>query len=337
MINFIASFIDIGLDLFLDLFYNIKFSLLNRFNINVVGTSSDGDNRLLKAMMNVMKFNLTPGSNLDDFNGDFLVCVQDTIHEGTKMRNRLLNPSILLNMGNEIVSIVHIKMLMEKVSKEIHGLVQSDIYPEDRQNFSSLEKLMEPRILDALKKNVADSDGTIMYLMLCKQITSSYLEENLDPVERIYRIWHALYFLRCWRNWIQSTNNEYTLKENFISRNLFLCVELNSHALVYLIRKLRYNHQMDLFMPSKFASQPCESIFRQMRSMGTANFTKINFNLYELMHMTGRVGLLNQIVYSRNEIKFPRIESKQHKEKKNIVLPSDQQILEVMKRAQKDG
>lgn len=87
-----------------------------------------------------------------EFNDDTLICVQDTIHEGTKARNRLLNPSIVLNIGNRIASIVHIEILLKKVSKSIHGLTYSDILPEDRQNYYSLQKLMENRVIDALKK-----------------------------------------------------------------------------------------------------------------------------------------------------------------------------------------
>lgn len=291
--------------------------------------------------MKVMKFGLTPGSNLEEIMLEimynFLVCVQDTIHMGTKMRNRLQNSSIVLYMGNEIVSIVHIMMLLKDVSKEIHGLTYSDILPEDRQNYVSVEKLMNTRVIDALEKYVVDSKGTIMYLNLCKQITSSYLEDDIEPLERIYRIWHAVYFLRCWRRWIQSRDNEYTLSDNFISRNLYLCVEMNSHALVYLIMKLRSNQQTDLFMPLNFSSQPCEAIFRQMRSMGTANFTKINFTLYELLHMIARVEFANKIVYTRDEFEFPRAKLMQHITRVNILLPSDQQIVDTMNRALHDA
>lgn len=208
------------------------FTLIYRFGINVIGVSSDGDSRLLKAMMKTCKFGLTPESNLQEIL-KFLICVQDSTHMGTKMRNRLLNSLILLYIGNEIVSIVHIEMLLEKLPKEVHGLVFSDIRPEDRQNYSSLEKLMEQRVIDALEQNVPDSMGTVMYLKLCKQITSSYLDDNLEADERLYRIWHANYFIRCWRIFIQSKDNNFTLSENFVSRNLFLCVEINAHAQWY--------------------------------------------------------------------------------------------------------
>lgn len=70
----------------------------------------------------------------------------------------LLNASVLLQIGNKIATIVHIKSLLNSVNKEYHGLVQSDIYPEDRQNFKSLEKIMDDRVIQALESHVPDCE-----------------------------------------------------------------------------------------------------------------------------------------------------------------------------------
>lgn len=304
----------------------------NRYDIQVVGNSSDGDTRLLCAMKSVMKFGLTPESDLKSLVESSQICVQDTIHEGTKMRNRLLNTSIVLQMGDTIVSIAHLKMLLG-LSKSIHGLVESDFAPDDRQNYASVEKIMDENVLDALINNVADSAGTIMYLTLCKQITSSYLDELLNPTERVYRLWHALYFLRCWRRWIKSSKH-FTVNKNFITSNLYACVEINAHALVYLIVRLRDNQEPYMFLPKLFASQPCEEIFRRLRSMGTTNYTKITYSLHEMLHLVARVDLINKIAYSQKHIFFPRIDAKAvASEKVNVTLPTDEDIFMAMKRA----
>lgn len=300
----------------------------------MIGRSSDGDIRLLGAMNVRMKFGLTPDTDLKLFAENIRICVQDTVHAGTKMRNRLLNTSIVLYMGNEIVSNIHIKMLLDQSPKAVHGLVHSDISPDDRQNYGSVEKIMETRVLDALEKCVVGSKGTIMYLKTCKQITSSYLDKNLDPIERIYRLWHALYFLRCWRRWIRSPENDHTITNNFITTNLYTCVEINAHALVYLVLKLRDGQRSDMFLPELCGSQPCEHIFRYMRSMGTANYTKINFTLSELLHLVARVELMNKVVYSHDEIEFPRVRAKS-KTASNVNLPDDQDILMAMEKARK--
>lgn len=309
---------------------------MNRHGIEVIGFSSDGDTRLLSAMKNRAKLDLSfTRSPVDDFKIRYNpnpICVQDTIHIGTKLRNRLLNTSVLLTIGNEIATIAHIRALLNSSPKEIHGLVFSDICPEDRQNFASLQKIMEIRVLKALENHIANSKATIKYLQLCKDVTSSFIEEDLRPIERVYRIWHSLYFLRCWRKWIQSMKN-YSLAENFISLNAFTCIEINAHAVIDLILKLRSSQQQHLFRTQLFASQPCESIFRQMRSMGTANYTKINFTLNELLHMIARVEMMNKIIYSTKDIEFPRNKSDSRADSP-IDLPSDQDIYNIMIKAQ---
>lgn len=115
--------------------YSFSFSS-HRHGIDVIGISSDGDNRLLSAMKIRTKFDLIPNTDvIKRFVEDF-ICVQDTVHVATKLRNRLLNVSIVLHIGNRIVSTVHIKRLIDTIGKEVHGLVQSDLYPEDRLTLS---------------------------------------------------------------------------------------------------------------------------------------------------------------------------------------------------------
>lgn len=259
-------------------------------------------------------------------------CIQDTIHIGTKFRNRMLNSSIVLCMGDKEVSVVHIKILLQLVPKQIHGLVYSDINPEDRQNYNSLEKIMGDRVLDAMKMNVADCDGTIMYLKLCRMITSSFNAPDLKPLERIYNIWNAVFFLRCWRMYITSSK-EHSLKLNFISNNAYTCVEINAHNIIQIVRNLRSTGNDNLFLVSLFASQPCESLFRMMRSMGTINYTKINFWLNELLHMIARIEIMNKTIHTCKQIEFPR---SSNAESSNILLklPTDDEILKIIEKAQ---
>lgn len=183
-----------------------------------------------------------------DFIAQLPYFIQDTIHIGTKLRNRLLNSPIVLYIGTHIVSIVHIKILLKMVSKEVHGLVLSDVVPEDRQNYGSLEKIMHDRVINAMKTHVADCEATVMYLTLCKLITSAFTVPNLTPIKRIYNIWYALYFVRLWRKWLKSTKG-YSLSENFISDNAYTCLEINAHNLVKLIQNLRSKGQEHLFLP----------------------------------------------------------------------------------------
>lgn len=264
--------------------------------------------------------------------------IQDTIHIGTKFRNRLLAQGVTLVMGHSQVSVGHLKILLREFPKEKHGLVLSDICPEDRQNFESLSKIMDPNVSKLLTENISDSKGTVMYLKLCYEITSSFLDCEITPEERLYRIWHAVYFLRLWRESILK-NNEYSLKNNFITSNAYICVEINAYFLIHLIIKLRGKKRCDQFLPYIFSSQACESTFRQMRSLSTINWTKVNFSLLELFHSIGRIELLVDIMHNKlkdTTIEFPRI-----KEKNNKVmvfdLPSNEVIQKNISKAKEEA
>lgn len=308
------------------------------------GIASDGDERLLSAMKSRTRLDLTTETNLSQLFIPHPINVQDTIHIATKLRNRYLNTTILLQMGNMVVTVAHVIMMLSEVPKEVHGLVLSDVCPDDRQNFSSFEKITQDRVIQSLKGHIADSKATVMYLVLCRQISSSFLDNILEPIERVYRIWNAVYFFRCWRKWIKSPDNEFSLDQNFLSRNAYTCVELNAHSLIHLIINLRHKQQNEFFLPHLFSSQACEQTFRNMRSLGTANYTKINFTLHELLHMIARVEMMNKIMYTTKEITFPRIELKSQIVKPRVnqiaasnTLPNDEDIINAMKRAQRDA
>lgn len=238
-----------------------------------------------------------------------------------------------------MITVSHLKILINEVYKEIHGLTLSDICPEDRQNYGSLRKIMDPNVLQALAKYVPGTEGTIMFLKLCFEITSSFCDESLSPLDWVYRIWHSNFFIRAWRKWMQKMSNrrdsDFTLGENFITRNAYICIELNAHNLISAMRNFRDIGMPELFIPILLSSQPCEELFRQMRSMGTMNFTQINFSLLELFHLISRVELQNHIVYfqlSNVGVSFPR-------NKVNnlcfgrLNMPSDDEIKTIIKAA----
>lgn len=300
----------------------------------MLGISSDGDNRLLCAMKLRTTFDLVPDMDLIRRLVDVIISVQDGIHIGTKLRNRFLNSSIILLIGNKAVSPVHLQYLIDFVEKAVHGLVHSDIFTEDRQNFQSLQKIMEDRVLNALKQYVVDSEATIMYLELCKLITSAFIDEGLNTNERVYRIWYATYFIRAWRKWVLDNPNS-TLERNFITNNAYVCLEINAHALIELIVKLRTMGQPNLFKPWLYSSQPCENTFRTLRSMGTANYTKINFNLNEVMHLIGRLEMVQKTVHGNQGIIFPRSVLKETEHA--VILPSDNEILNEMLNARSNA
>lgn len=252
--------------------------------------------------------------------------VQDPTHIGTKLRNRLLKPSIVLPLGNKQISLAHLKILLKRCPKLIHGLTISDIDPKDRQNYSSYEKITSIRVRNALLEHLVGSEGTVKYLEKCNQITSSFLQYDLMPLERVYRIFNAVFFFRIWRSWIKSSH-AYKTDENFITSNCYKCIEINAMNLINLMKQFRNENADDRFLPTLFGSQTCEKMFRHFRSMGTANFTKINFTMFELLNMTRRVEIKNEIdqyKLSDVDIVFPRTT---HVTKTKVTnLPTDEEI-----------
>lgn len=235
-----------------------------------MGRSSDGDARLLKSMKDTTELgrrnsNETYFGQKDWYssNNKSIEAVQDSTHIGTKLRNRILKASIYLPFGEFIISKSHLIYLIENVSKDKHALTESDVNPKDRQNFRSFQKISSEIVCDALKKYVPDSEGTVMYLTLCRKVTSSYMDPSLEPLERIKQIWYSVFVLRAWRSCV--LNSEHTLGNNFITSNAYSCIEINAHNLINSIIKFKSLEIPELFMPPLFSSQQCESFFRQIR------------------------------------------------------------------------
>lgn len=134
--------------------------------------------------------------------------------------------------------------------------------------------------------------------------------------------------LRIWRHYIRS-NKSYTLKNNCITTNAYSCVELNAHSMVLLVMHLRDSNLSDLFKPDLMDSQPCESFFRQVRSLTTTNSTIVNFSLKEMLGRLNRINLQHDISQNPHFV-FPRM----NKTTSNSIqqrLPSNDEILRQLK------
>ena len=70
--------------------------------------------------------------------------------------------------------------------------------------------------------NFSDATGTKCYVEVMQCVVKIYLNKNLNPVTRIEKIWYAVFFLRYWRQWILLCP-QYTLKDNFITNNAYIC------------------------------------------------------------------------------------------------------------------
>lgn len=291
-----------------------------RYGIELAGISSDGDPKLLSAM--IYQASLMNG----------IPNIQDVIHLLNKGRNRLLKPDILLPMGTKKVSINDLRFLLRNVHKSVHVLSYCDVFPIDRMNYGSFEKILQNRVISALQERVPNSEATVQYLLAFRDIGDSFFKYDIHPLERIHLIMRSTFFFRIWRKFIQSSRS-YNFKDNFITYNAYMCTELNAKGLIDLVRKFRDRGTPELFLPSLFDSQACERFFRLFRSMGSTQFTKINFSLLELIYMIGRVDVQTDISYCKLNIEGIKLPHKRKLKTAIHQLPTDEfmQLLQKQK------
>ena len=137
---------------------------------------------------------------------------------------------------------------------------------------------------------------------------SSFLDKNLTPLDRVYRMWYVVFSLRIWRYWILC-DKAYTLANNFVTLNVYLCVEINAHALVLTILRLKLNP--NAFNTSQLGSQACETYFRGGRSCTPSGSTTVNFSAREFFKSRCRkidanIRLTSEGV--KDGLKYPRFE-----------------------------
>lgn len=310
-------------------------SELKELNIDVLTISSDSAQPYNSAMRVKSKL----GCRSDIFDAKWFSCdphendpifVQDTIHVGTKIRNLLLRTlwaSNKLQFGKYFIDINHLKELMDKLPKDMHELTPSVLTPTDRQNFPSVFKICSEKVTILLKKHVKNSEGTAKFLEITRMILDSYLHTELTPLERVHKIWYALFMLRIWRQSVIS-NKTLRLKQNFMTNNCFACIELNAHSLVHIILRLKQMNSPELFLPSFFSSQPCESTFRQVRSFTSTFSTKVNCTVKEFLERLTKIQLQNYITHHLSGVfEFPRLGFSSFP-KNHFELPSKNQIRE---------
>lgn len=310
------------------------------------GISSDGDSRLLRSMRITSKLpsqSEIPHDLKNLFYADLnveLKCVQDTVHIGTKFRTRLLNEKQLIVMGDHMVHPEHLRILIRTVEKDQHLLVSSDISASDKMNFKSVRKITDLRVTENLDKHVPKSNATAKFLELMRLSIDSFLDKEITPLQRIYKLWYAVFFLRLWKIHLIHSE-EYSLK-NFITYNLYACIELNAHTLVALLIHFRERDDSKSFIPWVFSSQSCESFFRCMRSMTSTFSTVVNFNVLEILHRLRRIDIQGDIACHLGK-KGYEFKSKHNgyiaseKMGKVFTMPSNGEIFDEIRKAKSDA
>lgn len=294
-----------------------------KYGIKILGFSSDGDPRLLKAMR--LKMSLTNSSDenwnwfhttLSKGNDIQEICVQDTVHIITKLKTRLLKKDNIIVLGNFYATVTDLEKIVSTYSKDKHLLVESDLRADDKMNYRSAEKISSQYVIDLLKTE--NYHGTACYLTLMKYMIQAFIDKSCTVEDRIYYNWYCIFFLRIWRYWLKT--GDFSVSTNFITLNCYLCIELNGHALINLNNIFRESSVLEpeMFTPWQFSSQPCEQLFRATRSMTTTFSTVVNFSLLEIFNRIKKIEFLNKTVDElSNQFIFPR-EKKSTKQGRNI-------------------
>ena len=218
-------------------------------------------------------------------------------------------------MGQYTATSKHLFRLQITFAKDLHGLRDKDISHKDRQNFNAVLHIVKAsHLLDKLK----DANATKCYIELIVCIVDSYLDKSLDVVKRVEKILYAVFVLRYWRQWIL-LHPSYTLKNNFITSNAYMFVEMCAHALVTFLITLHrhFPEQENAFLPWLLGSQTCEATFRAVRSMSNVFSTIINFGMLGLLQRLHRLQVQCTIQADANSgIVFPRVLKNQSKKGK---------------------
>lgn len=238
--------------------------------------------------------------------------MQDAIHICTKLKTRFTKPSVILPMGKKNVSVLHVHSLIDNFSKDQHQLSPSYLDSKflkmlylssslnrlincffldvDKMNFKAIDKLCAFSVIE-LMQQIPESEATRQFLIICRFIVEAFLNKSVGVNERIYDIWYTIFFLRLWRQWL--AENGYSINQNFITSNAYTCIELNGYGILLLLEKCRKYNTPNLFLPWLYSSQPCESNFRQTRSMTSTYSTVVNFSMNEMIKRLNRIQALN--------------------------------------------
>ena len=300
--------------------------------IRVVSFGADGDSRELKAMQMSMKLYLStlpsaltvvqsiglsqlkiPNSWYSWFackNPTSVAYIQDIVHIAVKLKSRLMNPSIVLPMGKYLAGSHHLLLIQKTFGKDQHGMRERDLNHKDKQNFDAVLHITSKSVENLLTK-IPDATGTSAYLEVIRCVVDSFLDKKEDVLCKIRKAWYSVFFLRYWRKWVILSPG-YKIRDNFVTNNAYMCVEMNAHSLITFIMTVRdaLPCETNCFMPWLMGSQSCEKIFRAARSMSSTFSTCINFGMLGLMRRLHRlhIQLCLEAESENTGIHYPRAE-----------------------------
>lgn len=210
-------------------------------------------------------------------------------------------------------------------------------------NFTSVQKITDPKVIALLKEHVNGSGGTILFLKIIDMICRAFLDMSLSHLDRVKYLWYATFILRIWKKSVAENPNQ-NKQEHFITSWTYSCVEINAHSLVALMDYFKTNKLDHCFLPHLISSQPCESLFREIRADSPTGSTVTNCSVLGMLNHCETIELKNCISRSKlPEFSFETNTSRARdiyygsKTYKDTKLPAQDEIFRVIAAAKEEA
>lgn len=258
-----------------------------------------------------------------------LKALNDSKHLLVKLIWRLMKESLMIGEFRACRS--HVRDVLEAHVKDIS--VKSSVITDsaDAMNYNRVEKICQKKVIDLI--DLQEYIATKMYLQMIMFVREALVEPDTNVDDRIFKLWYSIFFCRIWKQHItmRPASHGVFIKSDFITSNAHNCLELNGHELLKILIYCRdVVKKPEMFLVHLLSSQDCEEAFRALRSMGTSNYTSINFTMFELLHKIRRATAMMSLEHDYSIIR-KKSELKQQRVLVPTELPSNQRIAEIIK------
>ncbi|CAF3630509.1 unnamed protein product [Rotaria socialis] len=237
-------------------------------------------------------------------------------------KSKSINANLIEPLLNKSSSLIHSRSyIIASYGSDNKYSVKSDVFPDDRENFSSCVKITSNDVLNLLKD--MNAKGTYIYRYLLKLVIITYIEADTDIFVRLCYGWILAFSYRMWWCSIQleETYSQQEKDNHFITRAAWLSVEINIHCLTSLIILV-----LQGVLPSSslhthlFSSQPCESTFRSARALSSTFSSITSFSVSQFLNKIEKIAILNHFKSTEGDdvkcpLKFPIHHKNKHKKR----------------------
>ena len=180
-----------------------------------------------------------------------------------------------------------------------------------------------------------------MYLELCRSAVYAFLDDSLEPLDRLYHAWFASYFVSGWEH---DSRRHFELRNECLTPNQRDCIHMNAKSLLLYMWWIVSQPglcKVIPFAPHLWGEQECEVLYRTTRD---ARHGDTNFSLFDFLHLVGKAMLSASIRMRRaDDFSWPRHRKHRAFEKLHRAvrfLPVDltlQHLMDTLHRARRDA